>query len=66
MVPRNSTACTGSSNLSINLASISAVRCNLTYAQETRHIIVRKPTERVSGGYFREERQYTAAIQYTD
>ena len=38
------TVCTGSSNLLIDPASIFASRFFLMYVQETRHIIVRKPT----------------------
>ena len=38
----------------IDLASISAGLFQLTYAQETRHIVVRKPTKCVSGGESRD------------
>ena len=38
------TVCTGSSNLLIDPASIFASKFFLMYVQETRHILVRKPT----------------------
>ena len=60
------TVCTGSSNLLIGPASTFASRFFLLYVQETRHIIVRKPTKCVSDGESRKEREYTAAIQCTD
>ena len=60
------TVCTtGSSNL-IDLASIFASGFCRTYAQEKHHIILREPPKCVSRGESREERQYTAAILYTD
>ena len=44
------TVCAGSSSLPIDLASIFASTFHRTYAQETRHIIVRKPNNCVSRG----------------
>ena len=57
---------TGSSTLLMDLASIFAGNLYLAYAQETRHIIVWKPTKYVSGGESREKKLCAAASQYTD
>ena len=45
----NGTICTGSSNLLIGPGGRFASNFCITHVQEKRHIIVRKPTECVSG-----------------
>ena len=59
------TVCAGS-NLLVDPASTFASSFDLPYDQNVRHIIVRKPTKSVLRGEGREERQWTAAIQYTN
>ena len=44
------TVCAGGSALLIAPASIFTSSLHITYAQETRHAIVRKPVKRVTGG----------------
>ena len=56
------TVCTGSSNILVDPASILVSSFYITYVQETRHIIVREITKRVSGGDRREELSATPGL----